>query len=250
MKETKKEIVIKTMLGLGDAFYFYPIVKCYIEQGFRPTVVTRHPIIFNSLDCNAVLQTNKPVNLRPSYNSRRTSEHSQYKDILMSANLPDLPFEFKWGLGFTKEFIENKIESFMAAYVASKKRLCIIKEPCASHMHKRERDFSIVPDVDELQKYVNDNKDDYFFVSVGQDEIFYKRLENIDYDLNNQLEIQDLISLCSISHLIVTQIGHLVPISQALNIPLKVFYPKNPTDRRIQLLNRKKIEILGAGNLV
>jgi len=242
MKEHKKEINIKTMLGLGDAVYTFPIVQYYVESGFNVSVITRYPIVFNSLKCTAVQTSQKTIDIRPRYN-HRNSGVSQYKGLLNSVNLPSLPFIFRWDMGFTDDFKNTYFELLLSGLNESRKKLCVVKEPCTAHMHKKQKDFSVSPGVPEIQGWLDSHREEYFFVSVGKDEVFKTRLNHINIDLNNKTTVQDLITLCSISQCIITQVGHLVPLAQGLSIPLKIFYPENPVDSRIKAINKQKMEI-------
>ncbi len=230
-------------MGLGDAVYSYPIVKNYVDD-FNVVVKTNFPIVFDSLpvECTAYKDARKH-DIFPEYTSNRSAEKSQYGVMLESIGLPWIPFEFDWQLGFTEEFRFYHLERFTEKLNKSRKQLCIVKEPCAAHVHKVTKNFSMTPNIEEYQQWIIDNHEEYFFVSVGHDEIFKKKMQGIGHRLNDKTSVQDLITLCSMASLIVTQVGHLVPIAQGLGKPVKIFYPDNITDRRYQHINQKTMEI-------
>ena len=133
-------MIIKTPLGLGDAVYCYPIVKHFAKTE-KVKVLTQYPIIFENLKVETSIQTNQRCDLKLHYHKRRKSSDNQYTDILKSADLGWIDFSFFWDYGFTDEFKENELNKMMMAMVESRKHMCIIKEPCANHMHKRNNDF-------------------------------------------------------------------------------------------------------------
>lgn len=233
-------MIIKTMAGIGDAVYTYPIIKHFLKTN-KVKVITKHPIIFDSLDVEISTDYQNKFDLNPRYTHLRDSQNNQYTDMLQSVNLFDIPFVLDWKMGFTKSFKTKTLNDLMTKFTQSKKKLCILKEPVCSHMHKKKKDFSISPVVSEIQNFVNSNN--YFYISVGNSEIFKKRLYGIDYDLIDKTSIQDLITLCAMSDLIVSQVGHLVPIAQSMNKKLQIFYPEKITDNKLKNINKRKIEL-------
>jgi len=241
--------VVRTHQGLGDAVYAYPIVKYLTSLHDRVKVKTSYPIVFSSIDVETVrAEDRSKPDCFPKYTNQRGNGLGQYETMLNSVNLTHIPFVFDWGLGFSHDFKENHLPEFAKALSDSRKPMCIIKEPCLAHMHKRNNDTSIVPNLAEMQIWVNMHKDIFFFVSVGNQEVFENRLVYMNYDLNNKTTVQDLITLCSMAEAIATQVGHLVPIAQGLNKPLKVFWPSRITDARLKGLSPENLKIDGVEN--
>ena len=227
---------IKTPLGLGDAVYCYPIVE-YYSRRHHVNVSTCYPQVFSCLD----VRTLPPAfpskhSLRPRYQDKRHSPQSQYQDMLDSLELPFIPFRFE----------AISLPEDLQQQLPVGKRICLVKEPCAAHMHKRTGDFSLAPSVSEMQSWIDSN--DYFYISVGYQETFKSRLNGIDLDLNDKLSVSGLLALCSHANAIITQVGHLVPIAQGLNVPLKIFYPETITDPRLRHLGPHKMKISGVHN--
>lgn len=241
-------MIIRTHLGLGDAVYCFPIVKYFVDKGKKITVATNYPIVFNALGVRTGLINLKP-DIFPKYTGRRCAS-SQYQTMLDSVGLPFIPFRFDWHLGFTDRFKDCCLYEFTSAFNYSRKTLCIIKEPCTAHMHKGAADYSLTPCVDQMQAWVDKFKDRFFYVSIGSEEVSRGRLENIDYNLIDKTSVQDLITLCQMSAAIVTQVGHLVPIAQGFNKPLKLFYPEKIVDRRFRHLTKETLEICGVKNQI
>lgn len=224
-------MVIRCMRGLGDAVYTYPIVKYYEKQ--NPIVITNYPVVFSSLNVRTTTNYGLSAILKPKYSNLRKSPYSQYKDLLRSVNLNNIPFTFEWNLGFTEEFKVKHFETIMNDWTASHKNLCIIKEPSYAHMEKTKNNGTAVsPNPMEMQKWVDTH--DMYYISVGREERFTARLKNIDYDLVDKTSVQDLITLIQLSSMVATQVGHLVPIAQGLSKALKVFYPTDPGKYNLQ----------------
>lgn len=244
-------IVLRTLQGLGDAVYAYPIVKYLLEnQNQKIIVKTNYPIVFNALNVETVsLDSSQKFNLFPQYTKNRNGS-SQYEMMLRSVGLPFISFKFDWQLGFSEGFKFNHLDNFIKTWTDSKKKLCIIKQPCVAHMHKLSKDTSLVPDGNEFREWQIENEYKYFFVSVGKDEIFSDKGYLINYDLVNKTSVQDLLTLCSMANLIASQVGHLIPIAQGFNKPLKIFYPKQIKDRRFKNLSPQTYAIKGIDNLV
>lgn len=238
-------MTIRAQLGLGDAVYAYPIVKHFATLG-DVSVVSPHPIVFSALRQVNVFPQGSRVDLRLRYNTRRRGL-SQYRELLDCAKLQFLPLKLDWVLGFTDVFKRDVLPEFTKSFTLSRKTLCIIKEPCAAHMHKGVQDFSAVPNIRDMQSWVDAHRQQFFYVSVGQAEVFKERLKNIDYDLNNKISVQDLITLCTMAKMIATQVGHLVPIAQGLGKEwgkeLRVFYPHNPVDVRLQRMDYERLRV-------
>lgn len=217
---------IRTPLGLGDAVYAFPIVK-HFAQTEKVTVCTQYPDVFKSLGIETTTEkTNQDLCLRYQFRSEK-DYYTQMCDV--AGVHPE--FKLDWPYNYeTVEFINE-----------SGKKLCIIKEPVCGHMHKGAQDFSMSPSVGQMQEFINKNKEQMFFLSVGHNEIFKARLSGIDGDTNNLLSVHDFITIVNAADMVATQIGHLVPLGQALGKPLKIFESEHITDRRLVGINAKKV---------
>lgn len=235
-------MTVKIPLGLGDAVYCQPIIR-KLTKKTAVIVQTPHPIIFGNMQnvTATSLDIGKP-DLNIKYNHLRNSNDTQFQDLLSSVQMSNVKQVFNWSYGFTDEFRLNELPRILTELNNSKKNMCIIKEPTTAHMHKSTKDFSMAPNIEQMQNFIDENKEQFFFISVGKDEIFKKRLHDIDYDLVNKTTVQDLITLCQLSDLIISQVGHLIPIAQGLKKKVKIFYPGNITDPRLKNMNKKKIE--------
>lgn len=226
---------IRTLSGLGDAVYGYPIAKHLARKG-PVTVSTKYPEVFSAL--KNVQTTDDRSNCDLVLRYTRVPGKTQWEEICKATGF-EVPFVFDW---------PKTLKDFDLPQIPQGKKLCIIKEPCVAHMHKSAKNYSMSPRVDEMQAWVNQNSKRFFFVSVGQDEQFKARLKGIDIDLTNKLTVPQLLTLCANAGAIVTQIGHLVPIAQGLRIPLKIFEPEKITDPRLLSYSAAKVRIAGINN--
>lgn len=217
---------IRTPLGLGDAIYCWPIIQ-YFSERMGVEVMTRYPIIYDNLPVSCV-PYDKNFHLSLHYNKRRSKPTDQYTDILKQCDLPMIPFQFDFNYPCSDK-IWNVLDQG--------KKICVVKEPCKAHMHKNKEGVSVDPDPKEMQKYINKRKDEYFFISVGKAEKFKDRLD-IDLDLTDKTSIPDLIQIIKASSLVLTQIGHLVPLAIAFRIDHKIFMPAEYTPFNENLIRK------------
>ena len=249
--------VVKTMLGLGDAIYAHPIVKRLAELNDHVKVITKYPIVFQGLrDITAVQSASTSINVRLRY--KHPNAIPQYTDMLKCVpQVSHVPFKFNWPFNFTAKAVEDWAPDLLIKFHSSEKKLCVIKEPCANHVHKNmhyHRDhkkllFSMAPNVNEVQQWVDDNRDKYFFVAVGDSELHkLPTINGIDFDLLDRTSIHDFLCICAMADAIATQVGHLVPIAQSMGKPLKIFWPENVIDHRFKSDWKVKTHIEGFDN--
>ncbi len=219
---------LRALKGLGDAIYAYPIVK-HFAKSESVTICTQYPEVFRYLEGVTTTREPHPNDIVLRYT--REPGSNQYRDVCDIVGVyPE--FKFEWP----------------PMFLDVEKPVCIIKEPSTCHMNKRTGDMSLAPNVEEIQNWVDAHKDQYYFVSVGKDEVFKGRLQNIDRHLVDQISVSDLLGLCSGAAAIATQIGHLVPIAQAMGKPLKIFEPESLTDPRLLNMSVAKVRVDGVEN--
>lgn len=222
---------IKTHLGLGDAVYSYSVVKYLLKKHHDITVLTKYPIVFSNLPVKTETIFDKRYDLFLKYTDKRHKSTTQFEDICESAGITErIPFRLDWKINFSSEFKENYFD-----YISkSGKKICVIKEPCAAHMDKLSNSFRMAPASQKVQDFINRNRNDFFFVSVGLNDKYQQRLENINLDLNDKISLSDFITLVKYSDAVATQIGHLVPLAQAFNKKLTIFEPATKTRVRVE----------------
>jgi hypothetical protein len=241
-----RDVIFEIPQGLGDAVYCYPILKELITKQYkgRGVYIYRNPytLLFEPLrEFGNILDKPTPdsVKLQIHYKKRHSENTTQYEDLVISAGLPYPPhFVFDWDRDFTERFKKGSGLKIKTPYL-------IVKEPCAAHMHKRHNMVSVDPDAKEMQDYINFYRKDYFVISVGHQEKFSRRLENIDLYLIDLLSLQDYITLVKYASVILTQVGHLVPLAQAFRTYHKIFYPMANT---FSYLRPEKFDILFSKN--
>lgn len=197
--------------GLGDAVLGYPIIKKLAESR-ETTVQTKYPEIFSHIH-NVTAVTTRISGYQIRY-PMRGGDLSHYEEMCKAARIAPPPFTMP----------VNPMK------IPDGKAICVIKEPCAAHMHKAARDFTFTPRLEAMQEYINAHQDKYAFISVGVNEVFQGRLTGV-IDMVNKLTVTGLLSLVAASAKVVTQIGHLVPIAQAFAKDLVVFESPNNTGR-------------------
>lgn len=220
---------IRTHLGLGDAVYSYPVVKHLLKNYKNITVLTKYPVIFKELPVKCA-DISGEYDLFLRYTDKRHKKTTQFQDICASAGITEkIPFRLDWKVDFSSEFIDLYGDRLMQ----NGKKVCVIKEPCAAHMDKRSGSFRMAPISAKVQEFINKNRNQYFFVSVGQSDKYKQRLNGIDLDLNDKLSLSDFITLVNHCEAVATQIGHLVPLAQAFGKKLTIFEPATKTRIRL-----------------
>lgn len=196
---------ITTPSGLGDAVFCYPIVN-ELAKRERVFLYTKYPEVFGNLDLE-FLKERQGTKLRYT----RQPGTNYYEDLCACASItpPEFIFDF---YGFFQRFPS-----------LPKKLICLIHEPSTAHMHRRQRDFSLTPAPQKVQRFIDVNKDKYFFVSVEWDDVYKERLKGIDRVFSG-LSVSEYLALCSLSTCIASQIGHLIPIGQAMGKRTVLFY--------------------------
>lgn len=236
-------MIVKTMLGLGDAVYAHPIVRRLADLNDYVKVITRYPIVFQGLrDVTAVQSVSTSINVRLRY--QHQNDTPQYTDMLKCVpQVSYVPLKFNWPFDFSEDAKKSWLPDLLHNLEATGKQLCVIKEPCAAHVHKSmhyHRDhkkllFSMAPNVIEVQQWVDDNRNKYFYVTVGNTELFKTpALLGIDFDLVDKTSVHDLLCVCAAADVIATQVGHLVPIAQGMGKQLKMFWPEDVVDHRFK----------------
>lgn len=211
---------IRTLSGLGDAVYAAPIVAHFGK--FAPIhVETKYPEVFAFIEGWSIAEKGSLPPDRVSLRYQPHAGHNYYADYCRCAGVPMLPFSLPWRLNM----------KFLSAYeklsaMTDGRKMCLIKEPSAPHMYRERSDFSITPDPLVMQRWMLDNRDKFYYVSVEHPTNTIKnRLVGIDYRAQHST-VEDYISLVHIVDHVAAQISHLCPLAQALGKPLTLFKPE------------------------
>ncbi len=207
---------IQIQKGLGDALYNYPIIKGLAKQN-EIELETQYPELFAHLpNVKASKDELKGVDLKLRF---YVMQRPAYDQLCLKA-------------GVAPEFdLTDLLGSWS---VIPPRAICVVKEPCASGYVKEKGEMKHAADHKEMQTWIEKNRDKYYFISVGQNEKYTERLK-VDLDLTDKLSVFELISLCSNASAIITQVGHLIPLACAFNVPLKVFKSIGDSDKMYEL---------------
>jgi hypothetical protein len=209
-----RDLIIKGASGYGDSIYLYPIVKYFLMSGYDPIVMTNFPFVFKKVDVETIDFNSdiKPDILCNYFDFKEKSKKSQFYDMKYLARVPlDLKLEIDL------EMHSSIISGYDIKKLADGKKICVIKNPSVPHMAKALLDFS--PSHEQFQKIIDTKKDKYFFVSVGYSKEIYHKLNGIDLDLCDKTLAYEILYLCDIADMILTQSGFLLPIGEALDKP-------------------------------
>lgn len=218
---------ITTPSGLGDAVLCYPIVK-ELAKREKLFLYTKYPEVFGNLDVE-FLKEKQGTKLRYT----RQPGTNYYEDLCACAGIKP------------PEFVLDSIFPISFPSAAFGKPVCLIHEPSTAHMHRRQRDFSLTPDPQKMQRFIDENKDRYFFVTVEWDDVYKERLKGIDRVFSS-LSVSDYLALCFLSTCIASQIGHLIPIGQAMGKRTVLFTPEKTTSPFVRFLTPEMVIVKNA----
>lgn len=220
-----------TFSGLGDAVYSFPIVRELTQRG-PVTLWTRYPDVFASLPL--IRFTAEKAGTVLGYS--RGPGRNFYDDMVRASGLTEAP-------GFSAMFpvLDKHIE-----WAKSKGGpIVLLKEPHATDMHKRSNDFSLAASADSMQRFIDNHRASFYFVAVdGPDDLYKARLSNIDERISG-LTVREYLSLCSVVSAFASQIGHLVPIAQALGKHLYLFEPERNVAQNTRHIRAASVIVRG-----
>jgi len=201
-------MIIRGARGLGDALFLYPIIEYYINKGENVTVKTNYPEIFKELNCKTVpLITAGTTDIVARYAERfENPETNMLEDTAILADMP-LPVELSVKYKCKRKFKFN-----------TNKKICVIRQPDYPMNAKRpESTLVLVPKIEIIQEIINKFKDECYFVLAGSGHGLKPELTGIDEDLTDISVIQELLELVNSSDIVLTQMGYMLPMAEALN---------------------------------
>lgn len=205
--------------GFGDAIYLYPAIKWWLTEAKldRVELLTDYPGVYDRLIKNHGLITRPRGTAKADRECRYGSRYADqstttYQDTLFMAGAPDnLPLEIDYESSKTFDFPGDK-------------KLCIIRVPTIP-MRGKPDGIHLIPDNRIIQRIIDDNKKDFYFILAGNIEKNYRLdLNGIDFDLTGQLKACDLFKLISLSDMVLAQCGFFLPMCEALNKKCFVLY--------------------------
>jgi ADP-heptose:LPS heptosyltransferase len=224
------EIALKGASGLGDAIYAYPIVKYFASKYDDVYFMSDFPELFEDIPnvkCSKHLKINyiaipneesirkRPIDVKFTYGPRKhIPGTSQYQDMCIFAkksykDIPDLPLKIDWEI-HNAELINT------VKLVAKGRKICVVAAPYQPFGREDKWGDEIKIQPESIQYIIDDLKQlGYLCIAIGNKFCLYEPM--VEYNLINQTSLTDLMDLMFICDLAVTQIGNLLPISEALN---------------------------------
>jgi hypothetical protein len=196
--------------GLGDAFYMYPVLKYFLEQGEKVEILTKYPDVYTPLIKKGLIITPRH-DKQPTVECRYAPRYpiqttTTYQDTLILAGITEkLPFEFEFESEHEFDFKTDK-------------KICVIRKPTMPMRGKALGEL-LIPDCTILQRIIDKFKNEIFFILAGNAEgdKFNFPLKGIDVDLTQKLTLPDLFQLVNQSDLTLTQCGFFIPLCETLN---------------------------------
>ena len=216
-------IRIKCASGFGDAIYPYPIIQHYIKQGEKDiSLMTDFKEIYTGVPVKIVPHSKDWASHKISYCRRKyTPGTSQFQDVCLFANVPsDLPLRVNW-----KPTTSNTIESVKAKLSKSGKKLCIFSGPFRPFGRADEFGKEMTIDFKALQKLITHIHKTHYIVIICSDAPIYN-YDDIDLDINGETSVSDVLTLVQMADRTIGQVGHILPISEALGTPGLIFFSK------------------------
>lgn len=205
---------VKGPTGFGDAIYTYPIIKYLIDSGENVTVLTRHPYVFEDLNCATDPYRDEGYDIDCNYVRRKGDQSTtQFEDMCLEAGI-----ETSLKLEIPKPHVFNN----------TKRKICLVQYPYYP-MNEDQLRTELMPDYSIMQQIIADHPD-YFYVLMGQQGSFKYHFEGIDMDVVGQTDYKELIELYTMSDMIITQIGYSIALAEALNKRIFVLFSKAGLD--------------------
>jgi ADP-heptose:LPS heptosyltransferase len=237
------EICIKGASGLGDNIYLYPIVKHFASLYDKVYIMSDYPELFESLPnvtCSKHLKLNfipiadgktvrkKEIDLRCTYGPRKHKIGTdQFQDTYIFARtqghqIPDLKLELPWELKNTE--LVNTVR--MIANKNAFRKIAVVAAPYQPFGRTDKWGSEITIDPEVIQYICDDLKElGYLVITIGNDFCLYEPM--VEYNMIGQTTVPDMLDLVKMADLTVTQIGNLLPISEALNTKNITIFSKN-----------------------
>jgi len=204
---------IKGPTGFGDAIYMYPIVKHFIEGGDNVTVLTRHPYVFENLDCD-IAPIDDGYDIDCNYIRRKGDPNTnQFQDMCIEAGI--------------KRQIPLKLD-YPRTFNNTTKRICLVQRPYYPMNEERLR-TELMPDYTIMQRLIHDHPD-LFFVEVGQSSAYGFKFSGIGLDMVDKTDYKGLLDLYSMADIVLSQIGYSVALAEALDTRIFVLFAQSGLD--------------------
>lgn len=209
---------IRSASGLGDAVYAYPVCKYYKEKGENVILETQFPEIFEPLGIATTTERLLDYELNCSYVPFKGDRNTnQFQDTLRAAKIDaEIPFKIELKKRHPDFRFVEPIWAAMGKAIpevkVGTKKICIVADLyMASGIRHRE---TLIPNqlvyeaIIELLKAKG-----YLTVLTGQGQTV---IQNTDVNIKNETDITNLLAFVNSADLVLTQVGALLPIAEAL----------------------------------
>lgn len=205
-------MLITIQRGLGDAIYAQPVIR-ELAKTQKIFLETEFSELYNHLDniivCNKF--TDEQRKLKPKKLYWYTNYPNAFSQLCKNADVKELEFKLDIPLIAVQQFETDK-------------KLCIVKAPYSpqylTNANKHYKDFA--GSLSEIQKFIDDNRKEFYFISTGDKTDYTGNLTGIDCDLNDKLSLLQFLSLCKQADIFVSQIGHLLAIACVYRKKIKI----------------------------
>ena len=221
------EIRLKCASGLGDSIYIYPVLKEYLKKydSRDITIMTNYPEIFQDLGVKTIRHTKDWASHKISYCPRKyDTSTTQFQDVLMASRLPtDIKLNIPWKVK-EPDYINKLYQKMKIPF-----NYLVVAAPYVPFGRCDGFGKELTIKYQYLDDILRQLKKDYFVIQVGSEDSVYQ-LKNIDLNLCRKTTITQLMDLTSQASFVVGQVGHMIPIAEALNIPGMIVFSKNGLD--------------------
>ncbi len=219
------ELAIKGASGVGDSVYGYPIANYYSKDYDKIYYMSNYPELFEGIknvECHRHTKLNyislpeaesarkKHIDIRFSYAPRKhIPGTSQFEDSCISAGIQSrVELKIPWT-------VRNTALTRRVRESAKGRKVCIVAAPYQPFGRDDKWGDEIKIDPESIQRIMDDLREQFLFVLTGNKYCLY-RPTCTEYDLIDQTSVTDLMDIISTADCCLSQIGNLLPMSEAL----------------------------------
>lgn len=211
--------------GLGDALMAQPVIK---ELGRHNNVQihSSYPEVFEGLEGVK------------SHNARAI--RNEFKKLFWYVNKPNAFDQLCKAAKIEPPEFKLQINGGEDVNIDTRgKKLCLVKMPykpdyiCNVKMHYER----FAGDEQELRKFIERNKSEYYFVSVGAETNYIYESDKFDIDehLDDKFDVMTFLRICEKSDLIVSQLGHMTAIACLMRKKIKILTSNRNNPKLFQM---------------
>lgn len=221
-------MIISFNNGLGDQLQAIPVVKEMLRKSKEDiTVVTKYPRLWDNICPTIPFKPGVKKDKRISYIQRRPiQETTQFQDVCIEAGIKPIELKIDWRIKNWRLINQIKEDAFLKG----KEKVCLYKPidiPCGQGEDAKEMFFDLMPRENVIDEIIEGN-DDIHFVNIK------------DFDTS----VGDLIDVAFSVDIMLGQIGHFAPLSEAVNTKSFIIFPSKGRNSKydfVKYLTPKKI---------